>query len=197
MLKGMHTSWRRPELLGGRAGKLAEVDGAAAVAAAEAGAAERLVAMLRPRGPDEPVRSLPSLRVLASAACLHRLWMPRLPFQMPFRAADIATPLTSFLHPQPTFISQVQHRAEVWLSSSVANPLFVGRRIDTLGARQAAAEGFSPAVRAGALRCGLRAALKLAAEPHLRAALQRAGAREVLQVHHRSSARTSGAAYLL
>ncbi|KAK9844104.1 hypothetical protein WJX81_004589 [Elliptochloris bilobata] len=42
-------------------------------------------------------------------------------------------------------------------------------------------EGTSPAVRAGALRCGLRAALKLAAEPHLCAALKRAGAREVLQ----------------
>ena len=46
----------------------------------------------------------------------------------------------------------------------------------------AGGEGLSPAVRAGALRCGLRAALKLAAEPHLRAALQRAGAREALQV---------------
>lgn len=40
------------------AGKLAEVNGAAAVAAAEAGAAERLVAMLRQRAPSQPVRSL-------------------------------------------------------------------------------------------------------------------------------------------
>ncbi len=45
----------------------------------------------------------------------------------------------------------------------------------------AAGEGPSAAVRAGALRCGLRAALKLAAEPHLRAALQRAGAAQALQ----------------
>ena len=40
------------------AGKLAEVNGAAAVAAAQAGAAERLVAMLRQRAPDQPVHSL-------------------------------------------------------------------------------------------------------------------------------------------
>lgn len=40
------------------AGKLAEVNGAAAVAAAEAGAAERLVAMLRQRAPSQPVRTL-------------------------------------------------------------------------------------------------------------------------------------------
>ncbi len=37
-----------------RAGKLAEAGGAAAVAAAEAGAAERLVAMLRTGGPVRP-----------------------------------------------------------------------------------------------------------------------------------------------